>query len=104
MPPTLDERVAHLVSRAHLLERAVHSADGWSISRSGREAPAIRELMEDRVVFTVHFQAPGEYGPDSWLFHHGECLSYLRVPPITIDPGRVFTFSWELVIEDSVAA
>ena len=101
--PTLDERVSSLVSRARLLEQALHSPDGWSISRGGQEVPARRDLLEHGVVFTAYYSEPGEYGADAWLLQHGEFLSYLLVPPITLSGGTL-TFCWELVIEDTVAA
>jgi hypothetical protein len=102
---TLDERVAGAVSRARLLERALHSPHGWSIERGGQTSPASRELLSDRVVFTARFSGLGDCGPDTWLLQHGECLSYTRVPPMRLPDDSETTLCWELLVgNDSVTA
>jgi hypothetical protein len=47
----LDEFVARSLHRWHLLERALHDSGPWSLSCQGKDFPATRTVLLDRVEF-----------------------------------------------------
>lgn len=97
--PTLDTMVSRVVSRARLLERAMHRRDGWAIQRGNLTLPARRVLGDDRIMLEAEFPA-GEYNEDVWLLLDGETQSYRNFPPLSTGPYMPrHVFRWEIIIE-----
>lgn len=51
---TMDLAVARAVMQARAIERALHDRGPWAIRVDGVDYPAVRWILEDRVLFRVH--------------------------------------------------
>lgn len=100
----LDLLVAEAVFRVRLIERALHDAGPWSIRYGGQDAPAVRMIAADRVIFRAHF--PGVCwisDPDetATLLCGGESVS---IRPIEPPQDGEFTMEWEIALPETVNA
>lgn len=94
-----DSKISALLYVAHLLERAIHEPDGWSISWGPYSVDAQRIQTADGVRFEAVFPevcliAP--MPPNATLCHRGEVVAIRALD----HPGDcAFALSWALDLE-----
>jgi len=100
---SLDFLVNQTVFRARQIERAVNDSGPWTISYNGQEAPAVRWVGEDRVIFRAHFPDACWIGGDTalTLLCRGEVVG--SRPIETPDDGE-FLAEWEFSLPVPVRA
>lgn len=93
---SLEMRINQALTAAHLLERALHAADGWTISYGPHTVPAERRVEDDGVVLT------GRFPETCWLFEPSDAivLSHRDVPlavrPLGHPGDGGFDIDWSL--------
>jgi hypothetical protein len=100
----LDLLVAEAVFRVRLIERALHDAGPWSMRYGGFDAPAVRLIAADRVIFRAHFPDVcwiSDPGPTVLLLCDGETVS---VQSIGRPEDGEFTMEWEIALPEPVHA
>ena len=98
----LDEAVALMVRRAHVIEAAVHDAGPWEIGWGMRVVLAERTVTDNAVTFRAVFEAPIDcvdvgYGTCAWLRLRTEGVAFREVePPPEGDHEFVITWRFEV--------
>ena len=98
----LDNMVAAAVYRVRLIERALHDLGPWTMSYNGVQAPAVRMIAHDRVIFRAHFPDVcwiSEPEPTVVLLCDGEPVS---ARPIERPEDGEFTMEWEIALPEPV--
>ncbi len=104
MPP-LDELAARAVTRAWLLERALHDAGPWTVCWGGHEVPARRVLnpADSQIAFYAVLPDPRAGGGPAALRSGGELVSMIDLDLEGLPAGE-FEIEWVLAYREPVAA
>lgn len=100
----LDLAIARAITMVHILERALHDQGFWSMELGGIHAPAVREVREDRVVFTAEFpcleEVQGTVSPLTLYCDDEEVLTRT----VSFSNRESFLAEWSLALPQGVAA
>lgn len=95
---TLDTAVAEAVYTAHLLERALHGRDRWSIRVGDRNLDTVRRVKEEGVVFEATWNVCLREVPvEMHLVCEGEIVRTREIEGReSFAPGDKVEFTWLL--------